>query len=212
MKKCFLDGTHLERIKRIRSILKWIGIGFLLYKDIDSQIIGNQIRKDSMLKNAYIISNAYSLYLKEQINAIEKANDFLSKDEESNWCASIDSSKAALDYLLSFSNQQPAYHSAILGQLEVAKKYILNFNTNLEKAQLTNKLLDLKDIILRALWLRSLISNARARTSHTSKTSKKATPGTKKKKGEERRKVSGDISSERLIHARRRPQDWIRTQ
>ena len=103
-----------------------------------------------MLKNAYIISNAYSLYLKEQINAIEKTNNFLSKDEESNWCASIDSSKTDITYVHSLLNQHPEYHSATLSQLEESKKYVLNFNTNLEKTQLTNRLLDLKDIILKA--------------------------------------------------------------
>lgn len=103
-----------------------------------------------MLKNAYRISNAYSLYLKEQINAIEKANSLLSKDEERNWYASIDSSKADISYVLSVSNQQSTYNSAILSQLEEAKQYVLNFNTNLEKVQLRNRLLELKGTILKA--------------------------------------------------------------
>ena len=122
----------------------------MLYRDIDNRIVENQTKKNTLLKNAYPISNAYSLYLKEQLNTIEKANRFLSNDEETNWSASIESSKTDINYLLSFPNQQPLYDTGIKSQLDNGKQFILNFNSNLEKAQLRNKMLELKNDIIKA--------------------------------------------------------------
>jgi DNA helicase-4 len=150
LKKCCLDYATLKRNKRTRDILKYIGIGFLLYKDINTQIIENQTKIYSLMKNIYPTSNAFSTYLSEQINAIEKANHFLSKEEETNWYTSIESSKSDINYILSFPNQRSEHSLAIAGQLENAKQFILNHNTNLEKTQLRNRLLELKDSILKA--------------------------------------------------------------
>jgi DNA helicase IV len=150
LKNSYLDYSHLKRDKRIRNILKYIGIGFLLYKDIETQIIENQTKIDSLMKNIYPTSNAFSSYLTEQINTIEKANRFLSKEEETNWYTSIESNKSEINYVLSLPNQQSEHNLAISSQLENAKQYILNYNINLEKTQLKNRLLELKAPILKA--------------------------------------------------------------
>lgn len=150
LKKFYLDYSHLKRNKRIRNILKFIGIGFLLFKDIDTQIIDKQAKIDSLMKNVYPTSNSLSSYLTEQINTIEKTNSFLSKEEETNWHTSIESNKSDIDYVLSLPNQQSEHNLAIASQLENANQYIINYNTNLEKTQLRNRLLELKDIILKA--------------------------------------------------------------
>jgi hypothetical protein len=149
LKDCSLDCSRLKSKKQLRSILKCIGIGFLLFRNIDNQIVENQTKKGALLKSAYPISNAYLLYLKEQLNKIEKANQFLSKDEEANWSASIESSKADINYLLSFPNQQPLYDTGIISQLDNGKQFITSFNSNLEKAQLRNRLLELKNEIIK---------------------------------------------------------------
>ncbi len=150
LRKCSLNYSHLKSKKRLRSILKCIGIGFLLFKDIENQIIENETKKNTLLKNTYPISNAYSLYLKDQLHAIEKTNQFLSNDEEAKWSAAIDSIVSDINYLLSFPNQQSLNDAGIVGQLDKGKQFIQSFNSNLEKAQLRSRLIELKDVILKA--------------------------------------------------------------
>jgi len=81
---------------------------------------------------------------------VEKINRFLSKEEETNWKTSIESIKSDINYILSLPNQQSPQISALANQLENAKQFILNYNINLEKTQLKNKLLELKGQLLRA--------------------------------------------------------------
>ena len=150
LKRCYLDFSLLKRKKQVRTILRYIGIGFLLYKDIDSQIIEKKAEISSLMKNLYPTLNAFSSYFTEKVNTIEKANRFLSKEEETNWCTSIESSKSEIDYVLLLPNQQSEHNLAFASQLENANQYILNYNTNLEKTQLRDGLLELKDIILKA--------------------------------------------------------------
>jgi DNA helicase-4 len=60
------------------------------------------------------------------------------------------SSKSDINYVLSLPNQQSEHNLAIASQLVNAKHYILNYNTNLERIQLKNRLLELKDNIAKA--------------------------------------------------------------
>lgn len=131
-------------------MLKYIGVGFLLYKDIDTKLCETQAKIDALTKNISPTSSTFSAFLSEQINKVEKFNRFLTKEEETNWVTSIDSSKSDINYISSFQNQQSPQISAIANQLENAKQFILNYNTNLEKTQLKDKLLKLKEEILRA--------------------------------------------------------------
>jgi DNA helicase IV len=150
LKKSYLDCSIMHKKKRIRNILKLIGIGFLLYKDIDSQILATQAKIESLMKNVYPTSNAFSTFLLEQINTVEKASRFLSKEEETNWITSIESSKSDLNFILALPNQQSENNLALASQLQNAKQLILNYNTNLEKTELRNRLLELKNNILEA--------------------------------------------------------------
>jgi hypothetical protein len=150
LKEGYLDCSHSKRKKSIRKALKFIGFGFLIYKDVDAQIIENEIKIDTLMKNVFPTSNAFSLFLSERIAAIEKANCFLSKDEETNWTSSLEESKSDISYILSFPNQQSEHNLAIASQLENTEQYVLNFNTNLEKTQLRKILLELKETILKA--------------------------------------------------------------
>ena len=102
------------------------------------------------MKNVSPTTNAFSLDFAEQINTIEKGNRFLSKEDETRWFALVESSKSDINYVLSLSNQQSDQNLAIVSQLENAKQFILNYNINLEKAQLRNRLLELKEPLLRA--------------------------------------------------------------
>ncbi len=102
------------------------------------------------MKRIYPTSNAFSVYLTEQISKIRKSNSFLSIKEKNEWFLSIDSSKSDLNHLQTLPNQQSEYLSAIINQLETAKQFILSFNADLEKAQLKNRLLELQTLIIKA--------------------------------------------------------------
>lgn len=150
LKKGYADCALLNRNKRTRDILKYFGIGFLVYKNVDSQITENLTRIDLLIKNVYPTSNAFLSFLTEQLNTIERTNHFLTEEEETNWFNSIESSKLDIDYIRSFSNQQSDIFASIASQLGNAKQFILNYNINLEKNQLKKKLIELKEPILRA--------------------------------------------------------------
>jgi DNA helicase-4 len=142
--------AHLKQTKHLRGILKCVGVGFFLYRDIDDRLAENEEKKNSLLMNVYPVTNAVTGSIKEEISAIEKAHRFLSPNEQGSWSAFLDICEADLIYLNSYGKMEPAYNLATLSQVKQARQYILGFNANLEKAQLKNRMLELKDTILQA--------------------------------------------------------------
>lgn len=150
LKACSVDYVQLRRKRRIRNLLKVVGIGFFLFRDVEKLIAKCETRKNSLLKNAHYMASAFSSYLKEQLDSIEKANRFLSNDEEEHWITTLKSSEANINYLCSLENQDTSYDITILSQIREARQYVLGFNKNLEKKQLRDRLLELENSILRA--------------------------------------------------------------
>ena len=142
--------VKLRRSRALRSYLKGILIGFLIYKDIEQEIGICQEKRDSLLKSMAPNVKEYLLVLNETIANIEKSDTFLQIQHGEQILTSLEQTKAALNYLKSENALENEIQLAALSQLEQARNFIINYNSELGKKRARQELINVRSGILEA--------------------------------------------------------------
>ena len=77
--------TILERRKRIRKILKLVGIGFLLYRNVDEELSKVQNEIFTLIEKANFTAKEHLDHLRCKIDEVSKSRTYLQKSEEEEW-------------------------------------------------------------------------------------------------------------------------------
>jgi DNA helicase IV len=145
-----IQTVRLQSIKRIRENLKVIGIGFFIYRRIDGDISKVETQK-AIEKNSIETGIKEALkFQKQQLQTIEGSYQFLSKNREKDLLHIIETFEADLVHLKNLKLQDSELISLALGEIEKSRQFVIEYNENLEKTLLRQKLLSLKNEILRA--------------------------------------------------------------
>lgn len=142
--------VKLLRVKRIRGILKTIGIGFFLYRDVDQRISQFETQKALLIKSVESAINKTSEYQKQQLNAIEACHEFWLQDQKEKMLNLIGTFEADLEYLKPLNVLDSKLISSTMEEITKSRQFIVDYNENLEKNIIKQKLMKLKDEILQA--------------------------------------------------------------
>ena len=134
----------------MRNRLKILGIGFLIYKNIQDEIEESLSRRKILLGNIDADLSAYINSLRNGIEDIRTSNAYLSKGEESLWLNRIDESKKELSYLRSVSVLDDSQAEALFAEFDGFHYFLGNYNSELEKNKLRQQLLLLKSKVLKS--------------------------------------------------------------
>ena len=74
--------NNLEKRKRLRNILRIIGIGFLLYRDVDQEISNIQNEISALSEKANPTTQEHLQYIKNEMEKINSSQKYLQKPEE----------------------------------------------------------------------------------------------------------------------------------
>jgi len=140
----------LRRKQRLRNRLKIVGIGFLIYKNVQNEIEERLSRRKILLGNIDAGLSAYIKSLRNGIENIRKSDVYLSKDCEANWLNRIGESKKELAYLRSISFLDKSQAEGLISELDGFEYFVRNYNAELEKSKLRQQLLLLKPEVLQS--------------------------------------------------------------
>lgn len=147
-----LDQTldSLKRKKRIRNLLKIVGLGFLFYKKIDQEISENEQQRNGLIKrlNSALLDHLH--YVEYEQEKITSSQQFLSKTQEEKWFTNIKNMEKAAEQLMSAVSLDEHQSFEILNRIRNFKNFITTYNGELEKRKLLQKILELKSTILQA--------------------------------------------------------------
>jgi DNA helicase-4 len=152
--KELLDLNHglayLKRLKKLRTCLKLLIVGFLLWRDLERKISEKEEEKKTLLRSISLLINERLDSLREQIEDVEKSDVHLSRDDEERWHSVLRSFEADLYSLMSQKALDETHCSTSLMELEKFRQLVDSYNKELEKRKLRQELLKSKDEILRA--------------------------------------------------------------
>jgi DNA helicase-4 len=141
---------HLQKLQKIRSILKIVGIGFFIYKNIDSEIDSNKRERQILLENSVQKTSEYLEYFRNESKFILESNNYLAKDDETRLLSLLNEFDRDVRYLIA----QPdivAQISNSLGAIAEIRKFVTNYNSEFEAKKLRAELLAHKDEVLQAV-------------------------------------------------------------
>jgi DNA helicase-4 len=142
--------ANLERIRRIRGILKMLVIGFFFYRDVDLRISKEETQRDSLIRSVESAIRATYECQKQKLKAIEDSGGHLPQIEKEEWLGLIGTFEADLKYLKSLNACDSKLISSILMKIAKSRQFVVDYNENLERDILRQELLKLKDKILQA--------------------------------------------------------------
>lgn len=141
---------QLRRNLRLRNIIKILGIGFILYKNVQKEIDETLFRRKILLRNLLAGTTSYRDSLRNEIENIRKSNGYLTRDEEARWLSLFGEFREEVEYLRSASVLSDSQASEVLDELAGFHNFVRNYNSELEKAKLREQLLLLKTEILQS--------------------------------------------------------------
>lgn len=140
--------TNLEKRKRIRNILKVIGIGFLLYRDVDHNISKVQTRISDLIGQGNSVAEALLEQIKLEVEEIGKSQTMLQESEEEKWLSLLKTFESNTIYLRSVNALEEQQSSKLLEEISRYQKFIAEYNEQIRKNELKQQLLKLKKEIL----------------------------------------------------------------
>jgi DNA helicase-4 len=146
----YQELANLEKRKRIRKILKFIGIGFLLYRDVDQEISNVQNKIPPMIEKATFAAKDLLEHIKCEVEKISNSQTYLKKPEEEKWLGLLRTFENNTHYLRSVNALEEQQSSKLLEEIESFKKFIAEYNTQIRKNELKQQLLKLKKEIFQA--------------------------------------------------------------
>lgn len=142
--------VKFRKARALRSYLKCIIIGFLIYKNIEQQIELCREKRNLLLKSMAPKVKEHLLILNEKIVQIEKSDTFLQIQDGEQILAILEKTKAAINYLRSENALDNEIQLAALSQVEQARNFITNYNSELEAKRARQELLNVRGGILEA--------------------------------------------------------------
>jgi len=140
----------LKRKQTLRNRLKILGIGFLIYKNVENEIEESLSQRKTLLGNIDAGLSSYINSIRNGIEDIRTSNIYLAKDEEALWLNRIGESKKEIAYLRSISFLDKSQAEGLLAEFEGFHYFIGNYNSELEKSKLRQQLLLLKSEVLQS--------------------------------------------------------------
>jgi hypothetical protein len=140
----------LRRKQKLRNRLKILGIGFLIYKNVQNEIEETLSRRKILLGSIDAGLFAYINSLRNGIEKIRTSNVYLTKEDEALWLNRIGESKKELAYLRSISVLDKSQAEGLLAELDGFQYFFGNYNSELEKNKLRQQLLLLKSEVLQS--------------------------------------------------------------
>ena len=137
-------------MKMLRSCLKILIIGFFTWRHLEREISENEEKRRSLLTSIGLLVSEGLDALRKNIEAVEKSDVYLSRDDEERWQSVFQSLEKNLLNLRSQEAIDETQHSAALKEIAAFRHFIASYNKELEKRRLRQELLRLKDSILRA--------------------------------------------------------------
>ncbi len=144
--KLDLQLNHLKDIKKIKNILKVIGIGFFIYQNIDSEIIKTSQRKDDILNKLFQRISESLQVIESQFTGLIQSNDYLKKETETHLIKSLNLLYKTLTFIETEKYNIQNLSNSILN----LKTKIGSYNSDLERNKLQAELLALKEKIVYA--------------------------------------------------------------
>jgi len=142
--------AQLRRTSQLRQILKIIGIGFFLYRDVDLKISQNENKKILIIKSLESRIIETSKIIKAKLDEVDASHEFLSEDQENNFLFFIDSFKENIRYIESLNFIDSSLITSRLAEAAKSKDFIINFNEKLKIRKLREEIIALKDQFLQA--------------------------------------------------------------
>ena len=142
--------TKLEKRKRIRNILKVIGIGFLLYRDVDQEISKVQTKISDLIGLGNSTAEELLKQIKLEVEKIGKSQTMLQESEEEKWLSLLKTFESNAKYLRSVNALEEQQSSKLLEEISRYQKFIAEYNGQIRKNELKQQLLKLKKEILQA--------------------------------------------------------------
>lgn len=142
--------TRLLRAKRIRGILKKIGIGRFIYRDVDRHILQYETQKALLIKNVESCVRETLVTQRQQLKTIEAYRKFLSKEQEDKLLNRFGTFEADLEYLKSLNFLDSELISSSLSEIVQSRQFVVGYNEKLERDILKQNTMKLKETFLQA--------------------------------------------------------------
>ena len=140
----------LIRKERLRNRLKILGIGFLIYKNIEKEIEEHLSRRQVLLEQLAPSTSKHIDSLRNQVESLRKSNDYLPKEDERHLLERLSESKKGIEYLNLASVLDKSQALGVLAELDGYQHFVENYNAELEKRRLRQQLLKLKPEVLQS--------------------------------------------------------------
>lgn len=141
---------HLHKLQKMRNILKIVGIGFFIHKNVEKEIDNNKKERQALLGNWVQKASEYLEYFRTESKKILESNNYLSKDNETRLLSLLDEFNRDLIY----SDAQHDFATQIsdfLGVIAETRRFVANYNSEFEKRKLRAELLARRDDVLQAV-------------------------------------------------------------
>jgi hypothetical protein len=140
----------LKQKQNLRNTLKIIGIGFLLYRNIQSEIENNLANRKTVLDRILSETKSRVDYFETEILKIKNSSTFLLSERITYLLCLLQEFEKKLAYLKRLDNERQSVLSNSLTKIVEFQSFISNYNFALEKKQLTEQLSKLKNQVLQA--------------------------------------------------------------
>ena len=133
--------NNLEKRKRIRNILKVIGVGFLLYRDVDQEISKVQTKISDLAGQGNSAAEELLEQIKFEVEKISNSQTMLQKSEEEKWLSLLKTFESNARYLRSVNALEEQQSSKLLEESSRYQKFITEHNEQIRKNELKQELL-----------------------------------------------------------------------
>src|SRR3990170_6848475 len=109
---------RLRRKQKLRNILKILGIGFIIYKNVQNEIEESLSQRKILLENLIASISVYMNSVRNGIENIRTSNAYLTKDDEALWLNRVDEFEKEITYLRSTSVLNNSQAGVLLAELD----------------------------------------------------------------------------------------------
>jgi DNA helicase-4 len=141
---------RLRRIQTLRNILKILGIGFIIYRNVQKEIEESLSRRKLLLGNLVASTSAYLDSFRNGMESIRTSSIYLTEDDETHWLSLLSEFSKDVDFLRSASVLDNSQAVSLLSEIGGFKNSVEKYNAELEKTKLKQQLLKLKTQILQS--------------------------------------------------------------
>lgn len=141
---------QLNKQRTTKKLLKPLGVGFLIFKHVDEELLANQLKKQALLTGCNLAMQQELSILKEKIDLIQKSGEQLQKQAEQNLIFLIDNAAADLAFLNSEGARIEKEYPESLKQLQGYRNFVIQYNIEWERKKARQELLVAKNEILQA--------------------------------------------------------------